>query len=256
MREVRQAVLRSRGRAAAPQKSIPTRARCTHRDASTPSLGLLAPAFGQALPSLTGVPATYSYSENAGTLIDFCRVLVENDLADEALWTSSGKQPLRFAATTVRTAIERHCGELLKRNVNYEFSIGDSLGDFRDQELREGVLVLSVDCSGCGYLKIGPALAAMEKEAEGLGAAFYHLLRFSLYRWMRVYDHTDAQAYEENLREWAELLSGEHKLHAGKVGGKQERWTLRISPRSWASPHVSRLRPSHMDKVETTDAGG
>ena len=204
MRKVRQALLRSSERATAPHKPLPTRSRCTHRDAGAPSVGLLAPAFGQALPSLAGVPATYSYSENAGTLVDFCRALVDRDLGDASLWARTGKQPLRFAAATVKAAIERSCGDLLTRNVSYDLSIGDSLGNFRDEELQEGVLLISVDCNGCGYLKIGPALAAMEMEAEGLGAAFYHLLRLSLYRWLRLYDHTDAEAYAENLREWAE----------------------------------------------------
>lgn len=204
MRQVRQAMLRPRGSRSAPPKPIPACSRRTHRVAGAPAVGLLAPAFGQALPSLAGVPSTYSHSENTDTLVDLCRVLVEHDLGDEELWNSSGKQPLRFAAAAVKKAVEEHCGDLLTRNVNYELSIQDSVSSYGDEELRAGVLVLSVDCSGCGYLKIGPALALLETEAPGLGAAFYHLLRLSLYRWLRLYDHTDAEVYSENLREWAE----------------------------------------------------
>ena len=92
----------------------------------------------------------------------------------------------------------------MTRNVNYELSIQDTVGSYGDEVLRTGTLTLSVECSGCGYLKIGPALAALEKEKTGLGAAFYHLLRLSLYPWLRLYDHTDAEAYNDNLREWAE----------------------------------------------------
>ncbi len=204
MRQVRQAMLRPGGSRPAIQKQLTTRSRRTHRVAGAPAVGLLAPASGQALPSLAGVPTTYSHSENTDTLIELCQFIVARDLADEALWISTGKQPLRFAAAAVKTAIEQQCGEVLTRNVNYELSIQDSVGSYGDEELRAGVLVLSVDCSGCGYLKIGPALAALEEEEEGLGAAFYHLLRLSLYRWLRLYDHTDAEAYNENLREWAE----------------------------------------------------
>ncbi len=204
MRQVRQAMLRPRGSRPALPKPVAERSRCAHRVAGAPALGLLAPAFGQALPSLAGVPAAYSYSENTDTLLDLCRVLVEHDLGDEPLWNSTGKQPLRFAAAAVEKTMEERCGELLTRNVNYELSIQDTVGSYGDEELRAGALILSVDCSGCGYLKIGPALTALEREEGGLGAAFYHLLRLSLYRWLRLYDHTDAEAYTENLREWAE----------------------------------------------------
>ncbi len=204
MRQVRQAMLRSRGSGPAVPKPIQARSRRTHRVAGSPAVGLLAPAFGQALPGLAGVPATYSHSENTDTLVELCRVLVEHDLGDEALWIGSGRQPLRFAASAVKKAIAERCGDLLTRNANYELSIQDSIGSYGDEGLRAGMLAISVDCSGCGYLKIGPALHALENEEAGLGAAFYHLLRLSLYRWLRLYDHTDAEAYSENLREWVE----------------------------------------------------
>lgn len=204
MRQVRQVMLRPRGSRPALPKPIQTCSRRTHRVAGTPAVGLLAPAFGQALPSLAGVPAAYSHSENSDTLVDLCRVLVEHDLGDESLWNATGKQPLRFAAAAVKKAIEERCGDLLTRNVNYELSIQDTVGSYGDEELHAGSLILSVDCNGCGFLKMGPALAVLENEEAGLGAAFYHLLRLSLYRWLRLYDHTDAEAYSDNLREWAE----------------------------------------------------
>ena len=183
MRKVRQDMLRPRGSRPALPKPIPACSRRTHRVAGAPAVGLLAPAFGQALPSLAGVPAAYSHSENTDTLLDLCRVLVKHDLGDESLWNSTGKQPLRFAAAAVKKAIEERCGDLLTRNVNYELSIQDTIGSYGHEELRAGALILSVDCSGCGYLKIGPALTALEREEAGLEAALYHLLRLSLYRW-------------------------------------------------------------------------
>jgi hypothetical protein len=54
-----------------------------------------------------------------------------------------------------------------------------------------------------GYLKIGPALDALEEEAEGLGATFYCSFTHALYRVMRIYDHSDALMYEEMLIESA-----------------------------------------------------
>ncbi len=184
--------------------------RRTHRILDAPSecwrpcCRIAGTSLRQTLPSLAGVPASYSCTENAGTLIELCRSLVEHDLGTEALWASNGKQPLKFAAAATKAAMDRACGELLDRNVHLSLSIQDNLGDFLDEGLREGILLLSVDCTGCGYLTIGPALAVLDKEAVWLGAAFYHLLRLSLYRWIRVYDHTDAEMYNANLHEGAE----------------------------------------------------
>jgi hypothetical protein len=46
--------------------------------------------------------------------------------------------------------------------------------------------------------------ATNRRALAGLGAAFYWTLLRSLYRVMRIYDHSDAQAYEENLIEYAQ----------------------------------------------------
>ena len=69
--------------------------------------------------------------------------------------------------------------------------------------LSNGQLAVTIECCGAGYLEIGPALDALEKEAEGLGAAFYWILIHALYRVMRIYDHDDALRYEEMLIESA-----------------------------------------------------
>jgi hypothetical protein len=62
---------------------------------------------------------------------------------------------------------------------------------------------VTIECGGSGYLKIGPALDALEDQADGLGAAFYWTLIQALYRVMRIYDHDDALMYEERLIECA-----------------------------------------------------
>jgi len=62
---------------------------------------------------------------------------------------------------------------------------------------------VTVECGGSGYFKIGPALDALEAEAEGLGAAFYWVLTLALYRVMRIYNHDDALMYEERMRDYA-----------------------------------------------------
>jgi hypothetical protein len=43
----------------------------------------------------------------------------------------------------------------------------------------------------------------MEKHASGLGADFYTVFCSTLYRWMRIYDHTDAEMFVER---WTESI--------------------------------------------------
>jgi hypothetical protein len=94
---------------------------------------------------------------------------------------------------------------LLQRNVEYHLSVSDVAergGD--DVLLGKGRLAVTIECSNAGFLKIGPAVAALEEETEGLGAAFYWTLTYALYRVMRIYNHDDAFQYEERMHEYAE----------------------------------------------------
>jgi hypothetical protein len=84
--------------------------------------------------------------------------------------------------------------DLLRRNVEWRLEISDTLSDGYftgdgDPPVGEGKLCVSASCGGAGYFRIGAALDALEREAIGLGAAFYWSLVRSLYRVMRIYDH-------------------------------------------------------------------
>jgi hypothetical protein len=68
----------------------------------------------------------------------------------------------------------------------------------------EGQPVVTVVCGGSGYLKVGPAIEALEREAPGLGATFYWILTYALHRILRVYNQYDGLQYEERLQEYAE----------------------------------------------------
>lgn len=94
---------------------------------------------------------------------------------------------------------------LLQRNVEYHLSISDvAEREGMDEPLTKGRLAVTIECSGAGFLKIGAAIAALEEETAGLGAAFYWTLTYALYRVMRIYNHDDALQYEERMREYAE----------------------------------------------------
>jgi hypothetical protein len=148
-------------------------------------------------------PVTYSHEVNGEMLYVLCATLVRMGLGSPELWAECGEDPLTFARRSILNRVGARTVELLERNMEYHLEISDVVGA-DSAGLNTGQLAITIDCSGCGFLKIGPVLRALESEEEGLGAAFYWTLIRSLYRVMRIYDHSDAQAYEENLIEYAQ----------------------------------------------------
>ena len=171
---------------------------------TAPRLTTLAPAFGQALPILDSVPTEYNHEVNAELLYDLGAALVKTGLGSPETWQQCGENAVVFAQQSIMSGIGQEGGELLERNVEYHLQVSDVLErDGYGSTLSNGQLAVTIECSGAGFLKIGPALEALEKEAEGLGAAFYWTLIHALYRVLRIYDHSDALMYEETLIESA-----------------------------------------------------
>jgi hypothetical protein len=165
----------------------------------------LAPAFGQALPLLNGIPAEYNHQAHAELLLDLCAALVRAGLGTPETWQRCGGNALVFAKHAMMSGIGVERGELLQRNVEYHLHVSDVVErEGYDSSLEDGQLAVTIECSGCGYLKIGPAIDALEQEAEGLGAAFYWMLTYALYPVIRLYNHDDALMYEERLTESAD----------------------------------------------------
>ena len=173
--------------------------------APTSGIATLAPAFGQALPSLADSCTEYSHAVNAELVYELCAALVREGLENGETWKQCGGNALAFAQHAMMNGIGVERGDLLQRNVEYHLEVSDVLGRAgNDETLESGQLAATIECGGSGYLKIGPALDALEAETEGLGAAFYWALTNALYRVMRIYNHDDALMYEERMREYAD----------------------------------------------------
>lgn len=141
---------------------------------SAPRITTLAPAFGQALPTLDTVPTGYNHEVDAELLYELGAAPVRASLGSPETWQRCGRNALGFVQHCIRGAIGAERGDLLQRNVEYHLEVRDVLeGDGDGSTLSNGQLAVTIECGGAGYLKIGPALDALEKEAEGLGAAFY-----------------------------------------------------------------------------------
>jgi hypothetical protein len=172
---------------------------------ATVGVDTLAPAFSQGLPALDSVPTAYSHEFRAELLYDLCAALVREGLAGPEIWEKCEGSSVVFAQRAILENIGEQQRNLLQRNVEYHLSVSDvAEWDGEEVPLGKGRLAVTIECGGAGYLKIGPAIAALEEEAAGLGAAFYWTLTYALYRVIRIYNHNDALQYEEQMRESVE----------------------------------------------------
>lgn len=175
------------------------------RDAAAIGVATLAGQFGQALPTFENVPTSYEHEVHSELLYDLCACLVRCGIGRPSHWNRSGGRGNRFVQNVIRDAITDERLDLLERNLEYHLQVADVIERYGyDRGLESSELAVIINSGNCGYLEIGEALEALEKEEKGLGAAFYWELTSSLYRVMRVYNHDDALVHEERLREWAE----------------------------------------------------
>jgi hypothetical protein len=85
--------------------------------------------------------------------------------------------------------------------------LGESIIDRAYGEADEaapGQLFFVLNTESSFPLCVGHAIEELEGAQPGLGVAFYHSLRQSLYRWVRVYDDWDARERIDQMEEWAE----------------------------------------------------
>jgi hypothetical protein len=147
------------------------------RTPSAPRITTLAPTFGQALPTLDTVPTEYNHEVNAELLYELGAALVNAGLGSPETWQRCGGNAVVFAQHSIIGGIGAQRGDLLQRNVEFHLQVSDVLErDGCGSTLSNGQLAVTIECGGSGYLKIGPALDALEDQAEGLGAAFYWTL--------------------------------------------------------------------------------
>jgi hypothetical protein len=150
------------------------------------------------------VPSEYNHEVNAELLYKLGAVLAERGFGSPETWKKCDGNPIVFAQHSIMSAIRPERGDLLRRNVDYHLEVSDVVDpDGYGSTIGNGNLAVTIECGSAGYLKIGPALDALEQQAAGLGAAFYWTLVHTLYRMMRIYDLDDAMQYEERLIESA-----------------------------------------------------
>jgi len=97
------------------------------RTSSAPRITTLAPAFGQALPTLDTVPTEYNHEVNAELLYDLGAALVKAGLGSPETWQRCGGNAVVFAQHSIMGGIGAQRGDLLQRNVEFHLQVSVSL---------------------------------------------------------------------------------------------------------------------------------
>ena len=173
-------------------------------------VGLLAPGGPAPLPPLDEVRSRYSIYNGKKTLFKLCINLVEEGLATTRSWENSKADPLAFIDESLRRWCFLHGISRIEAEFQ-EFSFA-----IRDEGTRQ--LSLSVQHWHLGHFVCRAPLTALEEYAKGLGAAFYHLLAYTLVRSLGSWDLDDAANSVEQMKEWA----GESREEEGGAGEEFE----------------------------------
>ncbi len=166
----------------------------------------LAPAAcaGWSMPGLDGVTETHRVWRDERIMATVGRSLIGAGIVDPALWESAGRDPFLFVRRAIKEFVDRQGGPTVARNFTLHLALSASLDQYTDRsgDPNAADLFLTLEPSEAGYLVLGPALAALEREHPRLPVTFFHLVSGALNRWIRTYDFRDARDHVERLRDW------------------------------------------------------
>ena len=182
----------------------PHATRCSARLASSGQL--MAQGSGLLIPRLDGVPLVHRLIADDRLGVMLAKALLELDIALAADWKKAEHDPTSFIRVTLERWIHTHGGPAIRHRFLLSAVISNSPSDWAEHdESRPNQLFLIVEPSEatCGCATFGPTLQLLESLHPQLPATFFHLFVGALNRWIRVYDHRDAEERAETLREWA-----------------------------------------------------
>ena len=223
--------------------------RSPKRTAAAPDVALLGQGCGETLPSLRRIPPqAIAWETNGERLYRLCLALVERNLADEKLWQQTGKVAFVFVRSAIQRLIEEFAGSALEGKVDSCFEVRDDLGTgyWRGGPLGEGQADGHVRTPGL-RLPQDRSRARCARRAGAIPWSGVLLpLRGSLYRWIRVYDHTDAECYNEQLHEWMEQDEPESR-DAYEFPAVDEAIPEPVrTAKNWTSPKARTLLRRHL----------
>jgi hypothetical protein len=165
----------------------------------------MAPGVGL-LPRLAGIPPIHRMVADDRLAVMLAKSLVELDIAAPGDWTRAEGDPTSFTRLTLERWIKAHGGRAIRRRFMLVASIGDTPCEWAERdETKPSKLFLIVEPSEatCGCVTFVSSLVLLEKAHPQLPVTFFNLFVGALNRYIRTYDHRDAEERAETLREWA-----------------------------------------------------
>jgi hypothetical protein len=166
----------------------------------------MAQGTGLVLPRLAGIPVIHRVVADDRLAVMLAQSLVELDIAVPGDWKRAECDPTSFTRLTLERWIKAHGGSAIRRRFLLVASISDTPCEWAERdESRPNQLFLTVEPSeaSCGCVTFGPTLDLLEKVHPQLPVTFFKVFAGALNRWIRIYDHHDAEERAETLREWA-----------------------------------------------------
>jgi hypothetical protein len=152
---------------------------------------------GLILPRLEAQPTLYSRVIGDDVSITLARSFIEAGFGTLDMWNRSGSCS-QFIVNIINDWLRKIGATELSdyAGLNLVFTT-----EVESEKVVEGTILAFIETSMSGYITIGKAVDAIERFCPGLGRDFYTVLMSSVYRWMRVYDHQDAEMLVEMWRE-------------------------------------------------------
>ena len=167
---------------------------------------LMAQGGSLLLPRLAAVPLIHRLVADDRLAVMLAKSLVELDIAMPGDWKRADCDPTSFIRLTLERWIKAHGDSAIRRRFLLVATIGDTPCEWTERdETKPNQLFLIVEPSeaSCGCVTFGPTLDLLKKVHPQLPATFFNLFVGALNRWIRIYDHRDAEERAEMLREWA-----------------------------------------------------
>jgi hypothetical protein len=165
---------------------------------------LIAPHCGVVLPCLSAIPFEQRFVADEQETIALLQILVDARIAAVEDWGASKRDPTKYVMLTLERWIREHGGSAIDRRFDLEVALSDRLVDYAEERGPEGTLYLIADPNAAAFVVLNPVIELLEKTHPRLPATFCNIFARSLNRWVRVYDHRDAEERVEMLREWYE----------------------------------------------------
>jgi hypothetical protein len=168
------------------------RSPCTTQCHATSHVLTLGQSNILSLPSLAGVPADYTFSQDSTGLVRVAQHLIRLNVASEVMWRESNNNLITFVQAAFDSLLDNAGGVQCSEHMEIGLTVSNKPVE-RWELQTDTVMAVAIDIGNCGFLCLGKAVNALEDEAVGLGAAFYSVLVSSLAQYCHIFDYSTAE---------------------------------------------------------------